>query len=207
MVIAVGFNRQQRENIHSLGVNVTMSLASGSDPLAQWMLGAREESIARCQIDHLVATGHRHIGYARPLDSRIAEASALRLRALSHACASYGLDEPVALQVQPAFAADAIAGWTSRASPVTAVCANDETSALAVLSGLRAHGLSAPKDMAVIGVGDSLMAALADPPLTTVAIDWIATADYTVETVMSAIEGRQAADSPDVATLVLRSSV
>jgi len=62
---------------------------------------------------------------------------------------------------------------------VTEFCASNDETALAVLAGLRRLGLSAPHDLAVVGVGDiPPAAALADPPLTTVVADQRAMAEH-----------------------------
>lgn len=64
--------------------------------------------------ERLLNAGHRPLGYARPHDERLAQASELRLKALRQVCAARGLPAPVALGIpgddegaQPA--ADAVA--------------------------------------------------------------------------------------------------
>ena len=70
---------------------------------------------------------------------------------------------------------------------MTAVAAYNDEVALAVLAGLRAEGLRAPEDVAVIGVDDIPMARLASPALTTVwqAID--AQAQHLASSVLAAL--------------------
>ena len=68
-------------------------------------------------------------------------------------------------------AVEAVAAWREMVPAVTGVCAHDDVAALAVLAGLREHGLTAPADLAVIGASDSPAARLAAPPLTMVAVD------------------------------------
>lgn len=72
---------------------------------------------------------------------------------------------------------------------------------------VRRHGLAAPADMAVVGVHDSAAAALADPTLTTVAVDAPATARSNVGVITALLDGWSAPEpSTDVATLVQRGS-
>src|SRR5450755_2432238 len=52
---------------------------------------------------------------------------------------------------------------------VTAVCAYNDETGLAVLAGMRTQGVTAPQDLAVIGVDDIPAARLNAPALTTVA--------------------------------------
>ncbi|MEI5571375.1 LacI family DNA-binding transcriptional regulator [Streptomyces brasiliscabiei] len=181
-----------------------------SDPVAQWIWGARENSIARLQVERLLRAGHRRIGYARPHDERLAEASEMRLQALRRACAEHGVPAPVALDIPcdeagARAAVDAVATWREMA--VTGVGAHDDVAALAVLAGLREHGLTAPADLAVIGAVDSPAARLASPPLTMVAVDMRDTARHLVEAVTSLLEGRPVPAGPEVTRVIERGSV
>ncbi|WP_106401218.1 LacI family DNA-binding transcriptional regulator [Actinocorallia populi] len=190
------------------GVQVVVSLTDGSDPVARWVWGAREETIARLQVGRLVEAGHRRLGYALPHDRRLAEASRKRLEALQRACAEHGLPDPVALPVPADDGAHAaVASWRAMTPAVTGVCAHDDVAALAVLAGLRRHGLSAPADLAVIGVIDSPAARLACPPLTMVTVDMRATARYTVDVVTALLEGAPLPPAPEVVGLIERMSV
>ncbi|NEB03273.1 LacI family DNA-binding transcriptional regulator [Streptomyces sp. SID13726] len=192
------------------GVRAVVSLTAESDPVAQWIWGAREHSIARLQVERLLRAGHRRLGYARPHDERLAEASDMRLRALRRACAEHGVPAPVTLTVPgdeagAEAAVDAVAAW--REAAVTGVCAHDDVTALAVLAGLREHGLTAPSDLAVIGAVDSPAARLAAPPLTMVAVDMRDTARHLVEAVTSLLEGRSVPAGPEVTRVIERGSV
>ncbi|MBZ3906305.1 LacI family DNA-binding transcriptional regulator [Streptomyces griseiscabiei] len=192
------------------GVRAVVSLTAESDPVAQWIWGARENSIARLQVERLLRAGHRRIGYARPHDERLAEASEMRLQALRRACAEHGVPAPVALDIPrdeagAQAAVDAVATWREMA--VTGVGAHDDVAALAVLAGLREHGLTAPADLAVIGAVDSPAARLAAPPLTMVAVDMRDTARHLVEAVTSLLEGRPVPAGPEVTRVIERGSV
>jgi DNA-binding LacI/PurR family transcriptional regulator len=131
-----------------------------------------------------------------------------RLDGAREACASQGLTEPVvhAVPLDAGAAADAVLRW--RAAGVTAVCAYNDEVALAVLAGLRRHRLSAPADLAVVGVDDISAARLSEPALTTVTTDQDAVAAHLAATVVAAINSRPEPPSPpaDLVHLIARDS-
>ena len=90
-------------------------------------------------------------------------------------------------------AAAAVGQWASQS--VTAVCAFNDETAIAVLAGMREHGLSAPEDLAVIGVDDIPTARLAAPPLTTVGLDLHQAGRGRAEMIVASLMGRE----PDLA--------
>ncbi|MGY1770922.1 substrate-binding domain-containing protein [Blastococcus sp. SYSU D00813] len=194
------------------GVGAVVSLDDAADPVARWLWGAREDAIAAAQVGRLVRAGHRRLGYAPPLDDRLADAGRRRLEALRRACTGHGLPEPVAVAPPPVGdgarpATEAVHAWRAAEPAVTGVCAHDDVAALAVLAGLRAAGLSAPRDLAVVGVGDSPAAALADPPLTMVAVDAQATARHVAAVVTGLLAGRDLPPPPEAVHVVERGSV
>jgi len=119
-----------------------------------------------------------------------------RLEGAVQACAAAGLDPPVVLStsLEIPVAAAAVGQWTSRS--VTGVCAFNDETAIAVLAGLRELGLTAPADLAVIGVDDIPTARLAAPPLTTVTFDLRQAGRRRAEVIMASLAGRE----PYVAT-------
>ena len=121
--------------------------------------------------EHLVSLGHRRIGLVNG-PSTIPQCEDRRIGLLA-ALAGAGLDpERDLVEVRSS-------RWTrppasrrstrsSPGDPPTAVfCANDLL-AIGVLRGLRMRGLRAPDDVAVVGYDDVELAAMTDPPLTTV---------------------------------------
>jgi DNA-binding LacI/PurR family transcriptional regulator len=208
--VAVLLWHVSEEEAHAMrraGIRVVQSLSDGPDAIGRWGWGTREESLARLQVNRLVRSGHRRLGYALPHDIRLMKASESRFAALCNACKAYGLPEPITLptRVDPDQAAETVAKW--RAEGVTGVCAHDYVAALSVLAGLRRLGLKAPTDLAVIGIGDSPSAALAVPPLTVVAVDWEATARYFVKVVEAELVGEPVPIGPNIATVIERESV
>lgn len=143
------------------GVNLSMTGSEMDD--GEW---ARLPG--RLQAGHLLARGHTRIGFAWPLDPTLAPIAQDRLDGVTSRCAAAGLAPPRVLTVpiEVSQAAEAVAEW--RAGRTTAVCCYNDDVALAVLAGAHRVGLSVPQDLAVVGVDDIPLAALATPPLTTV---------------------------------------
>lgn len=208
-VIAWTLDDTDADRLRRNGVGVTASL-TGPDAIGRWVTGPREDRIARLQVDRLRRAGHRTLGYAVPDDDRLSPAATLRLRALERVCAEEGLTAPVAVRVplDRGLAGDAVSTWREGPAPVTAVCAHDALTALAVLAGAREAGLEVPRDLAVIGVNDSPAAALALPALTMVTLDVAAGAGFVVDVVTAMLDGREVPEvGPDVAGVVERDSV
>ena len=163
--------------------------------------------IGRLQADRLVARGCRRIGYATTDDPRVADFAERRLAGVRAACVEHGLPEPVVIpvRVDPAAGAEAVAAWTQ--ADVDGVAAYNDDVAFAVLAGARAAGLAVPADLAVIGVDDVPLAALASPPLTTVTQSIEREASYLAACVLAALDGEDAPPRPrDAPALVARDS-
>lgn len=173
-------------------------------------LTLRNEVIGHMQAAHLVATGHRHIGYAAPTDDRLREVSQLRLAGVRAACREHGLSEPVLQPVAPAVesAAAAAAAWRGEDPPVTGVCAYNDDTAFALLAGMRTIGLRAPDDLAVVGVDNISTAPFASPPLTTVDQDIPGISAQLSRMVIQGIAGKRPPRPPleNLLTLVVRES-
>jgi DNA-binding LacI/PurR family transcriptional regulator len=167
-----------------------------------------QQLIGRLQAEHLAGQGHTRLGYAYPDDERVRIFAEPRLDGVRSGCTGCGLGEPdvriVPLDVTAA--AEAVSGW--RAQGITGVCAYNDEVALAVLAGLRRHGLGAPDGLAVVGVDDIPAARLADPALTTVTTDQAAVAEHLAATVVAAINGRPepVASVADLVQVVRRES-
>jgi DNA-binding LacI/PurR family transcriptional regulator len=155
-------------------------------------MGRSVERTGRIQVEHLVRAGHRHLGYAWPDDDRVLFFAQHRLDGVRAACAERGLPEPLVTTVplSAAGGAAAIRGWRNQEPAVTGICCFNDEVALAVLAGARQVDVAVPADLAVIGVDDIPAAALAAPPLTTVAGNINATAQEVVDTVLARLDGR-----------------
>jgi DNA-binding LacI/PurR family transcriptional regulator len=123
------------------------------------------------QVRYLADRGHANIAVALPDGDP--PLGTVRVRFAREAAARVGIPEPPALIVHRArpAAVSAIREFRAAHGVVTAVAAYDDDVALRMLAAMRALGLSAPGDLAVIGFDDTEYGALVDPALTTVHVD------------------------------------
>jgi DNA-binding LacI/PurR family transcriptional regulator len=131
------------------------------------------------QVGYLARRGHRRVALALP--ARPTPLRDVRQRFADQAAAALGLPPLVSFTAPVSPSAAALGDRTGAAGPltallagehpVTAVAAFDDDVALQVLAGMRAAGLSAPGDLAVIGFDDNGYGDLISPSLTTVHID------------------------------------
>lgn len=175
------FDEPAAEALRQAGVDLV--LAVGADPSLPQM------EVGRLQARHLLDHGHRRLGYALPELPAFRSWARDRLRGVLEVCAERGVDPAVTrtMGLDGAQAARDIAAWRSQS--VTGICAFNDEIAIAVLVGLRAHGLTAPDDLAVVGVDDIPVARLAAPPLTTVSFDLAAAGARLAEAVAAGLEG------------------
>jgi DNA-binding LacI/PurR family transcriptional regulator len=168
---------------------------------------AAMQPIGRMQGEHLLGRGHRRIGYALPANSGLKAMAEERLTGVTESCRRAGVEPPVAVPTT-LDAGDAARAVRQLAdASVTGVCAFNDETAIAVLAGMREHGLVAPADIAVIGVDDIPTARLAAPPLTTIHFDLRDVGRERAEAVVAALSGREPAHpTRSTPQLVQRSS-
>ncbi len=122
-------------------------------------------------VQHLIELGHRRIGFVGNRDTPNTNvdfyegyAAAMKTHGLpilpELLCASPSTN--VAAEAQPL-----VTNFLRQASLLTALVAENDTIALAVLRAAHAIGLRVPRDLSVVGYNDQAEAALARPPLTT----------------------------------------
>jgi DNA-binding LacI/PurR family transcriptional regulator len=126
---------------------------------------------ARLAVEHLLALGHRRIGFVgvtnRPKSSRY------RLQGYQDALAAADIASDPALVFSPADIEDHARRGGASLEPLltagaTAVfCYNDAT-AIGLLAACNKRGLRVPDDLSIIGFDDIDMATYAMPPLTTI---------------------------------------
>ncbi|MEU6201215.1 LacI family DNA-binding transcriptional regulator [Streptomyces sp. NPDC047061] len=187
-----GFDAATVQALHRLGVTVVLPPSddhlSGMQPLG------------RVQAEHLIARGHRRVGYLLPAPSRFRRMGEERLRGVNDACVDAGLTPPLALgaaELETAALAPVVRQWTGDA--VTGVCAFNDEHAIALLAAMRHLGLAAPDDLAVIGADDIPVARFAAPPLSTVFYDLREAGRHRAEAVVAGLSG-QASSLPSLGT-------
>jgi LacI family transcriptional regulator len=123
--------------------------------------------------EHLVGLGHRRIALVNG-PTTIPQCEDRRL-GIIRALADGGLDPKRDLVTLTVEAMNASSGYAAteelfaapERAPTAIFCTNDLL-AIGVIHGLRERGLRSPDDVAVIGYDDVELAAMTDPPLTTV---------------------------------------
>jgi LacI family transcriptional regulator/LacI family repressor for deo operon, udp, cdd, tsx, nupC, and nupG len=126
---------------------------------------------AQSAVEHLLALGHRRIGYVgvtnRPLSNQY------RLKGYQDALKAVGIASDPAL----IFASDTIEDHAKRgearlepflAAGATAVFCYNDTTAMGLLAACYKRGVSVPENLSIIGFDDIDMAAYTIPPLTTI---------------------------------------
>jgi DNA-binding LacI/PurR family transcriptional regulator len=202
------FSEGEIAAMRSAGVALVVALLGRGRQRGRRELEVPQQLIGRRQAGHLAGAGHTRIGYAYPDDDRLRIFAEPRLAGVRRECQDRQAGGPAieTVALDPLKAAEAVRRW--HAAGVTGVCAYNDEVALAVLAGVRLEGLSAPADLAVIGVDDIPAARLAEPTLTTVITDQVATAAYLSATVVAAVHSRPGPEVPtaDLIRIVRRSS-
>jgi LacI family transcriptional regulator len=148
---------------------------------------------ARLAVSHLVALGHRRIGYigGRPLTPEFE-----RLAGYRQGLAAHTIPEDPDLvrrgdSLQPSGYTQARA-LLDLPTPPSAIFVINNPMALGALTAIRERGLRVPRDISVIAFDDAPWSALLDPPLTTIAqpTDMLGTA--AARLLLAHIEGQYA---------------
>lgn len=209
-VLAQHLDDHEIQSMHDAGVLFVHSTFTAGDALTRWVLEVQDD-ICQQQVKALAAAGHRQLAYGMPDDERLRAEVELRRDGVLRACADLGLPQPVisTIPTEVEAAAAIIDSWRAAQQPVTGVCAYDDPTALTLLAALRGRGLTAPDDLAVIGVYDIPTARLAEPPLTTIAIDSQAQAQYAAAVLIRHLDGKPVhrRPGPHVTRLVARHTV
>ncbi|MGH8328196.1 MAG: LacI family DNA-binding transcriptional regulator, partial [Steroidobacteraceae bacterium] len=144
---------------------------------------------------HLIDLGHRRVAHITGLKS--VPSTARRLQGYRDALESAALPYAPELVCPGDFTmqsgSDAVEKLLALAEPPTAVlCANDEM-AFGAIRALRRLGLTVPADISIVGFDDQNMAAMYNPPLTTVHIPRHELGRRAALELIEQLEGRNAA--------------
>jgi DNA-binding LacI/PurR family transcriptional regulator len=161
-------------------------------------------AVGYAQVRHLARRGHRRIAYAAIGDPLEAALCAGRIEGARRACAEFGLPEPSVGRIAytRASAVRLLNRWLPRG--VTAVAAFNDTAGLAILAACRAQGVRVPQDLAVIGTDNLPSAALADPPLSSLAFDLRHPAWALVRRALEHVEGAELDQLPTLPQTSMR---
>ncbi len=160
---------------------------------------------------HLLRLGHRRIGFINGWDAT--RTSTYKLRGYRQALeeAELPLDPELIrtgdFTMRGGF--DQMRALLALDSPPTAVFVADDTMAQGALQAARSQGMAVPGDVAVIGFGDSPMAAYTVPPLTTVRVPKRAIGEVAARRLLDLIHGEGCPDPLKIVVstqLVVRAS-
>jgi DNA-binding LacI/PurR family transcriptional regulator len=189
VLLASFVSQATHDRLVALGVRHVLGLGPKPDGAED---GDRpwETIVGEGQARHLADRGHVRLGFVLPAPGspRLLTARA-RLAGAQAACATLGLEPPT--PVSAPLDRGAVAAELSRLRDggVTAVCAHDNRTAVAVLAAMSDLGWSAPEDLAVVGAGDTWHARLTSPLLSTVRMRGLDLAPKTSEWLTAAIAG------------------
>lgn len=129
-----------------------------------------DETGGRSVTQHLIALGHRRIGFVRGTPGVSTTEGRLSGYRSALAEASIPIDEQliVGTSFDTAAAAKAVRSLIELSEKPTAIAVADDMMAIAVCRVLADKGLRIPEDMSVTGYNDLPVARLVEPPLTTV---------------------------------------
>ena len=173
-------------------------------------IGVTNWSGAREAVQHLLGLGHTRIGMVAGRSHSLAGAARLHgyRAALEEAGIAY--DPAIVRSTDFDFDEALVASLQVMASaePPTAFFAASDAQALGVLEAARQYGLSVPRDLAVMSFDDTLVAAMACPPLSAVRQPFEELGHEATRVLLQLAEGRPPASlRVELATeLVLRTS-
>jgi DNA-binding LacI/PurR family transcriptional regulator len=170
VVTVAQLSQEQRDQLRARGIPFVVFDPTRELPDDVPFVGATNWSGGRSATRHLTELGHRRIAMiAGPDDVLCCRA---RFDGYRSALEAANLPVDPALVVRTDLTQDA--GHTaardllSRPDRPTAVFASNDLQALGVYQAARAAGLRIPTDLSIVGFDDLPVAALVDPPLTTV---------------------------------------
>ena len=146
--------------------------------------------------DHLLSLGHRRIALITGSEQLFPARQRLRGYRAAHAARGVAVD-PALISTTSFLAASGfsvVSGLLSHGAPPTAVIAGGIDMLDGVLRAIRAKGLSIPRDISVVGAGDSSLAELHTPPISVSHWDQTAVGRLAAEMLLERIAGRAAAE-------------
>ena len=178
-----------------------VAVASGRPDARLHAVGIDERAAAADMTRHLLALGHRRIGFIG--GDPALSASALRLQGHLEALAEAGLARDEALLAQGLYsyrsgldAAEALLADAARRP--TAVFASNDDMAAATVAVAHRLGLDVPGDLTVAGFDDTAIATTIWPELTTIHQPIAQMAERAVALLVQQVRGRTEASSPAV---------
>jgi LacI family transcriptional regulator len=168
---------------------------------------------AKSLVAYLIEQGHRRIAYMGGHEKM--QSTRLRYEGYRQALLEAGIPFAPDLvldgyyQLESGYArGQALTAWPAENRPTAVFCGSDEI-ALGALQALKEGGLAVPRDISVVGFDDIALAAVSDPPLTTVRQPLRRLGERGAEILFARINERKTAGHREAhsAELILRESV
>lgn len=138
----------------------------------------------RAAVDHLIAVGHRRIGYIRGLGDT-AKLAAIKTSLAVH---SLTLDERATRTGPKTFSDGQRAFSELRAAGVTAALCATDILALGAIHAASAAGVSIPRDFSIVGIDDLAFAAHTAPTLSSIGVPRDTLARTAIEALVAALK-------------------
>jgi LacI family transcriptional regulator len=155
---------------------------------------------AAAAAEHLLAIGHRRIGFITGSDDYAL--SGARLEGYREAMRSAGLPEASDLVARGDFTfasgAEATRSLLALAERPTAVIASSDQMSLAALEVARSLGFEVPRDLSIISFDDTPIVKFSVPPLTAIRQPIAPMAARAADLLIQAANGELASDAPNV---------
>ncbi len=170
VVTVAQLSEEQRSRLRARGIPFVVFDPTSELPDDVPFVGATNWTGGRSATRHLLTLGHRRIAVVGGPDRTLCAQA--RLDGYRSALEAAGLPVDADLVVRTGFTQEdghaAALELLSRPERPTAIFASNDLQALGVYQAARAVGLRIPADLSVVGFDDLPIAALTDPPLTTV---------------------------------------
>ena len=149
---------------------------------------------ARVSVEHLLSLGRKRIAFLGAVVEDKAGATVRRLAGYQAALESAGLfsDSNLVIQVQdftPSAAMNALSQAIEAGLEFDGILCRDDRFAVAALQALRAHGITVPGQVAIIGWDNTELAAYTNPTVSSVAPDKTAIATMAVDMLIDRMGG------------------
>ncbi|MFE5294775.1 substrate-binding domain-containing protein [Isoptericola sp. NPDC056618] len=213
IVVTSALEDDTLRELHDAGTPLVLVGVGPVDGVAAPSLGPDNSGAARAVVDHLVAHGHRRIGFLGAADQTDTRE---RYDAYRDALLAHGIEPQAEWHYRTRDNQEAGAQAVARrlvetgdgTLPTTATLAATDRNAVGFMRGLRAQGLPLPEAQAVVGIDHSDLGARIRPRLSTVDLLHDAVGERAAQLVLAMIAGERVTGEHRLgrSALVLRES-